>query len=157
MQGQKPPLSYGSRGSCYSRTHPAQARPCRRERGPGPGKRRSSGERARARCSTHHPSPRRVGSCLAAGLRAGRRARDREEPLKLGRCWRRVRAPDAEPCRARPALSLLPPPRPAPAQPPESVQLSPFRLRIPPVPPPAASPLGASAQPRAAAPTGPVL
>lgn len=51
---------------------------------------------------------------------------------------------------------LLPPPR-APAQPPESVQLLPCRLRIPPVPPSAASPPGASAQPRAAAPTGPVL
>lgn len=58
----------------------------------------------------------------------------------------RVRAPSPRPSPPRAAPFLLPPPR-APAQPPESVQLLPCRLRIPPVPPSAASPLGASAQP----------
>lgn len=111
MQGQKPPLSFCSPGGGCGGTHPAQARPWLKKHGQGWRKRQSSGERARARCSTPHPNPHWVGGCLAAELRPGRRARDWEEPQKLEGCGRRVRAPAAQLLRAR-APFPAPSPRP---------------------------------------------
>lgn len=171
--GTKPPLSFcGGDGA-----HPAQASPGQSLQ---QGTRSAlGGGRALAGTAWTRPrvcSARSSAGWAAAGLPAGaeggqeggtERGRSGGELRVCGSAHPRacVRAPGAG-ARALP----LPAPRPlparslpssrpprAPAQPPESVQLLPCRLRIPPVPPSAASPSGASAQPRAAAPTGPVL
>lgn len=106
------------------------------------------------------------------GSGQARRAGEREDPREGERrraeeggggageseCARaRVRAPWPSPRPSPPPSLLAPlvsPPRAA-AQPPESVQLLPCRLRIPPVPPSAATPLGASAQPHRSRPVSP--
>ncbi|XP_062064821.1 basic proline-rich protein-like [Lepus europaeus] len=161
LWGQSPHCP-SARVAAASRAHPVPDGPRRRDP-----------EKPRLACvdAPGGRLPHRAGAgWAAAGLRTGAagrpkggstRAREAAERRVQGvresaRVRARARAPSPRP--SPPPGQLPPPPAPrAPAQPPESVQLLPCRLRIPPVPPSAASPPGASAHTRAVAPSGPVL